>query len=303
MIKVSIIITSFNTKPILAACLKSIYEYFDNDLYEIIIIDNASTDGSVKFLRNNKMQNLKVIFNKRNIGFGAANNLGAKLAKGKFLMLLNSDTLITNNILPGMVDWIEKHDNIGVLSCSLTNKDGSIQGTGGFFPTLPRVFSWMTIQDLPFVDSLIKPFHPMKEKSLMTGAYFYKSQRELDWVTGAFMLIPRNVYKKVSGFDTDYFMYTEEVDLCFRIKTLGYKVYYNPEWQIVHLGGSSGKTGDNIIREFEGVKIFYQKHYPKWQMPILRLLLKKGSLLRMLFYKLTEKQESYQLYRKAFYEV
>jgi GT2 family glycosyltransferase len=185
-----------------------------------------------------------------------------------------------------MISWMEENLKVGAVSCMLKNKDGSIQETGGYFPTLPRVFSWMIIQDIPFIDNLVKPFHPKTA--------YYKNQHELDWLTGAFILTRKKITEKIH-WEEKYFMYTEDVDFCFKIKKHGYKLVYIPNWSIIHLGGSSGTREKTIISEFEGVKMFYKKHRPKWQYPFLRLILKAGCLPRILI--------SPKIYAKAFIQI
>lgn len=300
--EVSIIIVSFNTKKLLLDCIESILRHTKGLSYEIIVVDNASTDSSVQAVENlcRKYKQIKLIKNSKNLGFGAANNQGIKRAKGRYILLLNSDTLFRKNILSGMVSWMDKKENVGIVSCALKNKDGSLQGTGGYFPTIVRVFSWMTIQDLPFVDYLIKPFHPVHRLSPFRGESFYKRKKELDWVTGAFMLIRRQVIKDIGYFDEDFFMYTEEVDYCFRAKKSGWKIYYLPKFSIVHLGGASGREWGHVILEFEGVKLFYKKHYPAWQYPILRILLKFGALWRIFVIGALKGRVAAKVYAKAF---
>lgn len=302
-IKLSIIIVSFNTKEILKNCINTVIRNSRNINYEIIVIDNASEDGSLDLLNSiSKKHPLKIIVNRKNLGFGHANNQGMKVAKGNYLLLLNSDTIIKDNLFPEIIKWMDENPKVGLCSCSLKNKDGSLQGTGGHFPTLIRVISWMTIQDIPLVDAIIKPFHPMKTKSFYKGNKFYKNEKELDWVTGAFFLLRHKTALEVGYFDEDYFMYTEEVDYCYRLKELGWKVYFLPKWEIIHLGGASGKGSSYVIDEYKGVKLFYKKHYPKWQYPILRLFLKIGALGRIILYGLLEGADSAKVYAKAFEE-
>jgi GT2 family glycosyltransferase len=300
-IDLSIIIISFNTENILLACLDSIIKNTKRISYEIIVVDNASTDGSVDAIRKYKKKtNLRLITNKDNLGFGKANNQGIKESKAKYILLLNSDCLVQKKAIEDTLYWMDKHPSVGVASCALVNHDGSLQGTGGYFPTLIRVFSWMTIQDLPFVDKFIKPFHPMKSKSYHTGDNFYRTEKELDWVTGAFFLMRKSIVKEVGYFDRDYFMYMEEVDYCFRIKNKGWKIYYLPTPSVIHLGGASGVSGENIVQEYQGVKLFYEKHYPSWQYPLLRILLKVGAFLRIFLFGLLEGKSSAKVYAKAF---
>src|SRR3972149_7537610 len=163
-IDLSIVIVNYNTKELTLSCIDSIKKSTQKIRYEIIVVDN----GSQKDQRIDDS-----IFNSKNLGFSKANNIGIKKAKGKYIRRLNSDTLLHDNVLEEMVEWMEENQKIGIATCALKNKDGSLQGTGGYFPTLLRVFSWMTIQDLPCVDTIIKPFHPMKEKSPFKNDQFY----------------------------------------------------------------------------------------------------------------------------------
>lgn len=298
-IDLSIIIVSYNTKKITLECVKSVIQYTKEVSFEIIIIDNNSSDESVSAIAKLNNSKIKIIQNTENKGFGRANNQGIKEAKGRYVLFLNSDTLLEGTVLDRMIMWMDERPDIGISSCKLLNKDHSVQGTGGYFPTLPRVFSWMTIQDLPFVDSIIKPFHPMKEKSFIKGDTFYTSPKELDWVTGAFMLVRSEVFDSVSGFDNDYFMYTEEVDFCYRAKKKNWKVYYNPKWSIIHYGGASGTVEKSIAQEFEGVKLFYQKHYSRLSYTLLRYLLMIGALGRIIVFGLKDGSSSARIYRNV----
>ena len=295
----SIIIVSFNTKNLLVSCVKSIQEYSKGIKFEIIVVDNDSKDGSVEAAKN---LGVRVIGNNKNLGFATANNQGVKISNGKYLLFLNSDTEIHDNVLGEMVHWMDLTSKAGIATCALKNKDGSMQATGGYFPTLSRVFSWMTIQDLPFVDNLIKPFHPYHAKSLFfRGDSFYKTKKELDWVTGAFLLTRRDVLEKAGGWDESFFMYVEEVDLCYRVIKLGYEVWYMPEWDITHLGGASSKNEEfSLVSEYQGLKKFYKKHFPAWQYPILRILLKIGALGRMILFGILEGRQSVKIYAKVF---
>ncbi len=295
-IDLSIIIVSYNTRKLTVACLKSILQYTKQISYEVIVVDNNSTDDSVKYLNKFNDNKIHIIENASNVGFGKANNKGIKASKGRYILFLNSDTLLKENVLEPMLNWMDMNPNIGISTCRLLNSDLSLQGTGGYFPTLVRVFSWMTIQDVPLVDSVIKPFHPMKEKSFTKGTSFYKNIRQLDWVTGAFMLVRSEVISSIKGFDEDYFMYTEEVDFCYRAKKEGWTVYYNPTWSIIHYGGASGTVTESIRHEFHGVKLFYKKHYSKLSYVLLRLILVIGSLGRIIVFGIKDGRKSAQIY-------
>ena len=301
MTDLSIVIISYNTKDLTVACIKSVFEFTKGINFEIVVIDNVSADGSVEAIRNIGRK-VKLIINKKNNGFAGGNNQGMKASKGRYVLLLNSDTYLTENVLGDMVHWMDKNPRIGISSCMLRNADRSIQGTGGYFPSLLSVFSWMTIQDFPYVDKVIKPFHPQHAKSVFgKGNDFFLKERSLDWVGGAFFFMRREVFEKAGYIDEDYFMYTEEVDLCYRAKKAGFRVAYNPRWSVVHLGGASSSGMEfPLLSEYKNVKRFYKKHYPAWQYPVLRILLKIGALGRIILFGILEGRGTAEIYAKAF---
>lgn len=288
--KTSVIIINYNTKDVTLNCLKSLIKHTKGVEYEVIVVDNGSAE---KFLIPNfRSLNVRLIRSKRNLGFAGGNNLGIRKARGEYILLLNSDTIIDSNVVGEMTGWMDRHREVGVATCKLKNPDGTVQGTGGYFPTLLRVFSWMSIEDIPGVDRIIAPFHPKPGH--------YAEQKDLDWVTGAYMFIRRRVIEEVGSLDTDYFMYTEDTDFCYRAKKAGWKVKYLPRWSIVHLGGASSRRGYPIVSEFENIKLFYKKHYPRWQYGLLRLFLKLGAGLRMICFAMLNRREEVRTYACAF---
>ncbi len=278
----SIIIVNFHTEELTLDCIDSVIKNTRGIKYEIILVDSETT-GKIKISKN-----FKLIKSKTNLGFTGGNNLGMKDAKGKYILLLNSDTLIHDNVLGEMVLWMNGNPKIGISTCALKNKNGSLQTTGGYFPTLLRVFSWMIIQDLPFVDNFIKPFHPKIN--------FYNGEKELDWVTGAFLLTRKEIVDEVGSLDEKYFMYVEDVDFCYRVKQKGFQIIYNPKWSITHFGGASSVKAFPLISEMKNIKKFYEKFYPSWQQLPLKILLKLGCLWRLFLI-------SPKIYAKAFIEI
>lgn len=303
MIDLSIIIVNFNTKKLLKDCVDSVVKNTKNIDYEIIVVDNASTDGSFEMVAElaRKFRIIKLVRNRKNLGFARANNRGLKIARGRYILLLNSDTIIKDNVLGEITSWMDTHPKVGVATCALRNTDGSLQGTGGYFPNLFRVFAWMFfLEDMPVIDRLIRPFHPMHPNSpFYKGEVFFKKPHERDWVTGAFFLIRRKVVEEVGLIDEDYFMYVEEVDYCWRVKKAGWQVWFLPQWSVVHLGGASSAKEFPILSEFAGIKIFYKKNKPAWQMPILKLILKGGIMARMVLFNLLGRKEVSEIYVKA----
>ncbi len=302
----SIIIVNFNTKKITRECIESLIKTTKNISYEIIVVDNASDDGSVEALNKLKTRNsnLGLILNKKNLGFGKGNNQGLKVAKGRYLLLLNTDTMFSSNVLGEMVSWMDNHEMVGAASCALKNRDGSLQGTGGYFPHLFKIFAWMFfLEDIPLLDRLIRPFHPMHGQSpFYKGEGQFKTAHEKDWLTGAFFLIRKEVVDEIGYIAEDYFMYTEEVDYCYRIKQKGWKIWYLPKWSIVHYGGASSTAEFPILSEYKGIKIFYKKHKPSWQTPVLRMFLKSGAFLRIILFGILKGKEAAKTYAKAFKE-
>jgi len=304
MTDVSVIIVSFNTKNLLEKCIDSVIKKTQDISFEIIVIDNGSSDGSPQAVRKKNINNLTIIENRKNLGFAAGNNQGIKKSDGRHILLLNSDTEIKDNVIGEMVSWMDKNSKVGIATCALKNEDGTLQGSGGYFPNLLRVFAWMLfLEDIPLIDRLIKPYHPMHSASpIYKGSEFFKTSHQQDWVTGAFFLIRKDVIEQIGYFDEDYFMYVEEVDFCFRAKTKGWQVYYLPDWSITHLGGASGTSELPILSEFKSLKRFYKKFYPSWQFPFLRLLLAAGALVRIPLFYILKGRERSAIYVKAFRE-
>lgn len=288
----SIIIVSYNTAKITINCLKSILQ--DKGLtvtpFEIIVIDNNSQDDSVKKIEEfRKTTNcpLKIIKNKDNAGFGKANNQGLKIAQGNYLLFLNSDTIVLHSAISQSLDWLSSHPESCICTAQLLNLDGTIQASGGFFPTLINVFTWcLSLDDLPLVNRVIKPLHP-HTPNFYTHDKFYTLDHSQDWVTGAFMLTRKPLLDKTNGFDEHYFMYGEEVELAYRIKqiTSHNQVWYLIGPQIVHLGSASAINQLNpILNEYKGILSFFKKHRPAWQYPIVKILLKINAFTRFVIH-------------------
>lgn len=294
--KVSIVILNYQTSDLVVDLLRSINKYTKNLKYEVIIVDNNSSDDSFGALQQfAKSSRYKLVKNKKNLGFAKGNNVGAKHAKGEYLLIINSDTLFTEDAIHPLVKMMDTNKSVGIVTCGLLNSDKSIQASGGFFPNNFNVFAWMSfIDDLPFVENFIKPFHPSP------GGKYYKAEGELDWVTGAFILIRTKVFKDLDGFDEDFFMYTEDVDLCFRVKDKGYNVRINPKVSIVHFGQASGSLGYSLVSEFQGLKLYYKKYKSKLSLYYLRLVLKLGAALRIIVLGIIKGPKAIRIYAKAF---
>jgi GT2 family glycosyltransferase len=206
------------------------------------------------------------------MGFGTANNQGMKVAEGEYILLLNSDCFVEMNTIKKM----SEPENLDVVGCKLLNQDRSIQQSWGYFPSLRRITQMMLfIDNLPIVRDVIDSIHVRSIKR-------YQQSHEVDWVTGAFMLMKREVYEKTGGFDEKFFMYGEEIEWQYRIKQQGFKIWFWPEATAVHLIGASSHTrAPAVIGEIEGWKYWFNKYHPGWQETALRLIVFIGCLLRI----------------------
>jgi len=224
MINLSIVIVSYNTKELLRQCLESILGSESDLGLEIIVVDNNSTDGSLEYLK--KQKKLKLIENRKNFGFAKANNQGIKIAKGKYILLLNSDTIVKKDAFKTMVGFVEKHTDVGLVGPRLLNPNNTIQ---------PSCFNF------PSVFGAIKEFWLGKQGAF--SKYAPKGNRPMvvDAVVGAAFLIPRTTIEKIGLLDEQYFMYFEDLDYCRRVWEAGFSVYYLPRSKILHLHGASGK--------------------------------------------------------------
>lgn len=263
MIELSIIILSYNTKELLDVCLTSIFTNTKGLTFEVIVVDNASNDGSAELVKK-KYPQVLLTQNKENLGYSAGNNLGIKKAQGEFVLLLNSDTQIIGDSLRSMVEFAKDDKNIGILGPKIVNPDESPQKSVGSFYSLGNIILAM-----------------FGGERLGFGRQSPDKFCFVDWVSGACLMIRREVLEKIGRLDEKLFMYMEEVELCFRAKKKGILTAFFPKALIMHknLGSSqSGKTGA-VLNIYKGLLYFYAKYYPAWQLEILRLVLKLKSTL------------------------
>lgn len=250
MIKLSIIIVSYNTCDLTLQTIRSIYESDIDFDFEIIVVDNNSTDDSVNCIEK-AYPDVIIINNKTNNMFAKANNQGAKIAKGKYLLLLNSDTIVEGNNIAGLVHYFDKLDNeVICVGPKILNRDLTLQSAG--FP-LPSVSERLVMSC-----KLYKIFPSFVSKYFFPKGTPYKihgniPMRECGWVSGACMLVRKKEYLECGGLNENLIFYGEEPEFGYRACKLGYKTLYNPNFYIIHLGGQSVKKenkkhNDDIIR-------------------------------------------------------
>ncbi len=264
MIKLSVIILTYNTEKLTSNCVRLLVNNYKNNLQnrevEIIVADNASTDNTVPILR--KIKEIKVVENKENFGFSKGNNLGTKKASGKYILFLNSDVEVKDNGFLRMVEFMDKNPKIGILGSKLSNPDGSSQSScGNFYTFFNLIFT------LFGGDSLMRKGPNKIEK--------------VDWVSGASLMISRELFKKLKGFDENLFMYIEDMELCFRAKELGFLTYFYPNVKLVHKElGSSSNRGFAILNIYKGILYFYKKHKIALY-PLVRFLLSAKAVISL----------------------
>ena len=263
---VSVIIINYNTRQMTSECIDSVIEYTSGIDYEIVLVDNASKDGSKEFFETDSR--VKYIYSDRNAGFGAGNNLGAKYAKGKYLFLLNSDTLLKNNAIKLFFDYAESHNQRCVYGGWLEDKDGKPNKSQFPFPRMSYG---------EFVKSfLVKP----KQEDRTC-------EMHVDAVVGADMFLLKSVYDEAAGFDENIFMYGEETELEYRLKLMGVDRVIIPGSDIVHFGGASGTSKHNVSH-MDSHYYFLKKHMPWYLYVSVRLFYGVNFFLRWLMHP-TEK--------------
>lgn len=266
---VSIIIVSYNTADMLSDCIKSIYENISGLQYEIIVVDNASCDGTVDIIKK-EFPDVVLVESDENLGFGRANNMGMDKAHGKYLLLLNSDTLLLGNAVKDMFDQAEvmRTDGrkLGALGSILIGGDNLTCHSYGSFITPGFELREVLAKYLRFMKSESNT-HPKR----------IDHELSVDYVTGADMFVPKSVFDATGGFDPDFFMYCEEVDWQKRMCEMGFERLVVPTSGIKHLEGGSDNmkkklwSPNRLMNLYKSRKIYRKKHYTKVILPFFRI--------------------------------
>lgn len=284
--ELSIIILNFNTLDLTLNCLSSIVNEYKEELankkFEIILVDNGSTDGSLEKFKKLDILGLKIIESKKNLGFSKGCNLGAKKAKGENLLFLNSDTEIKDQGFIKMLDFLSKNEKIGIIGAKLKNTDGTSQGSVGKFYNFFNLFFWQ----LGFERLGLLRESPNETK-------------QVDWVSGACLLIRRKVFEKVKGFEEELFMYFEDIELCFKVKKIGFLTYFYPEVTLYHKSlGSSNRTFA-ILNIYKGILFFYKKHKSGFEYFLVRFMLFSKAWILTVIGKVTNNKYYLDTYGKT----
>ena len=277
----STIIVTYNTREMTLDCLRSLLADTQNLEHEIFIVDNASTDGTLDAIRK-EFPHVHLIANTDNKGFGAANNQAMRIATGKYFLLLNSDAFPRAGAIPTLIKELESQPNVALIGPKLLNPDGSMQLSCFKFPSPARAWienTWLSA---------------LCSRNQFLGDYRnwpHNSARHVDWLIGACMLLRREVFEKIGGFDERFFMYAEESDWQLRMKKAGYRIAFTPAAQVMHLAGASTdpskpKKEKSLINEhfFHSLDLYTLKHHGNGGLFLLRSAMVTGTLLRFPLY-------------------
>jgi GT2 family glycosyltransferase len=264
--ELSVLIVNYRAREELQSCLKSLYENTRIRPMEVIVVDNASDDGSVAMLEED-FPEVKVIASQENLGFGRANNVAMRKARGRFYLLLNNDTIVRPGAIDTMVQLIKERDDVGIIGPLLRNEDGTVQISYGDMVGLRTEMQQKRLS---------ARYESGDRWAQHAVAQMSESEADVDWVSGACLLLRPELAGKKILFDESFFMYLEDVDLCARVRELGYRILFTPDAEIVHLKGKSVEANsERVALEYRRSQLyFYLKHYGRGK---LRLL--KGYLL------------------------
>ncbi|MBS4039731.1 MAG: glycosyltransferase family 2 protein [Flavobacteriales bacterium] len=256
--QLSVVILNYNVRYFLEVCLYSVQKALEGLDAEIIVVDNASKDGSAKMIRK-KFPEVIFVENSENVGFPRGNNQGVALAKGEYVCILNPDTIVSKDTFVKLLDFAESKFNLGIVGCKL------IDGTGKFLPESKRGIPtpWVALTKIL---GLYQWFPTSKSFNQYYAMHVKENQTHpVDVLVGAFMLMKRSLYQKMGGFDEKCFMYSDDIDLSYRVLQKGYENYYMPSTLVIHFKGESTVKDRNYVMRFqEAMGYFYQKHFKQF---------------------------------------
>jgi len=277
LIDISIVIVNYNVKDLVDNCISSVYASNDNKYnIEIFFVDNNSIDGSVNLIEK-KYPDVRIIRNEKNLGFSKANNIALKQISGKYVLILNPDTFLEENTFDKLISFCKSDSKVGAVTSKLILSNGKLDSAcRRSFPTFSVAF--------PRMLGLSKIFPKSKLFGKYNLTYLDENETyEIDSICGAFMFIPKNVIDAVGFFDEEYFMYGEDIDLCYRIKKSGYKIFYYPEVTTIHYKGSSTrKTKISYVNNFYGAMSIFVKKNLKGATGLVSFILRFGIFSRSL---------------------
>ena len=264
----SIILVCWNNKTYLDPCLKSLYDSGMNHSFDVVVVDNGSTDGSQQMLTA-KYPEVKIIQNNENLGLGKASNQGIEATRGKYVLLLNNDTLVNEKSFDAMIDFLNQNPKTGAVGGKLLNPDGTVQACYNYFPSLREEFLVATR-----LGELLQPGYPAIMKAEET--------KSVDWLGSACLMLRRSALDDVGLLDEGYFIYGDEADLQYRLKKAGWEVYYLPQATTIHYGGRSMDRWRRRKMVYRGKILFYKKCYGDLKSLALRAMLGGLSVAKLI---------------------
>jgi N-acetylglucosaminyl-diphospho-decaprenol L-rhamnosyltransferase len=267
----SIVIVSWNTREILAGCLHSVFVSETSRQFEVLVVDNASTDGSGDMIREAYPQT-RLFSNQENVGFARANNQAIACSSGKYVMLLNPDTVVDNTVVEVLSDYLDRHPDVGAVGPRLLNPDRTLQQSAFPKPTLAREF-WRMFH-LDRIHNFAE--YPMQDWPIT-------KPRDVDVLMGACLIVRRKVLDQIGFLDESFFIYSEEVDLCTRIRNFGWRIIWVPTVAVEHLGGQSTEQiqSEMFLQLYRGKIQYFRKHHSTLEVWLYKLVLIIATLARL----------------------
>ena len=258
--ELSVIIVNYNGLKYLKECFESLILNLEDIIFEIIVYDNNSQDQSCIYIKDNFPQ-IHLIESKINYGFGKGNNEAVKKAQGNYLLLINNDTIVLDNLKP-IIDFIKSEKNVGVVGINMLSANKDYIPAAGNFPNYRNMFRFQKLLDLGI--------------EFKTGK-FSKEHYQVGWLGGSFLLLSKETYNKIKGFDEDYFMYVEDVDFCKKIANIGLKRVFMPSLSYIHFVGFNTNKNPMLVK---GYKIYIKKHFSGIQKKIISVILQINSFVK-----------------------
>jgi len=286
---VSIIIVNYNTKALLKQCLESVFEKTQGIEFEVIVVDNASRDGSPQMLKEEFPQ-VRLIESAENVGFGRGNNEGVKIARGNYLFLLNPDTVLLNNAVKILANYLDAHPEAGCCGGNLFDgEDNPTLSFGRLFPPLSYFDGFVK-------NCISKMLHSPNTRFNHTG-----NPLEVAYLTGADIMISNSLFQKLNGFDSDFFMYCEEVELQYRVKKAGYRRVSVPEARITHLEGKSLSINQVKVKYwYESRRNYLRKTQNRCVAAVTSLVFFAAIVTRLAYFALIKNRDKYEYWLTAY---
>lgn len=268
---IAIIIVNWNTRDILGQCLQSVFASQTAKQFEVWVVDNGSSDGSKQMIKE-IYPHTRLISNGDNVGFARANNQAVELSSGDYVMLLNPDTMVEKDVIEILANYLDQNPEIGAVGPRLLNPDGTLQESAYPEPTLPREF-WRMFH--------LDRFHYYAEYPM--DSWSEEVAREVDVLMGACLLIRRKALDQVGLLDEEFFVYSEEVDLCTRIRNFGWRISWLPTVKVLHLGGQSTQQvqQEMFLQLYKGKIQYFRKHHSAIEVWLYKFVLFLATLVRL----------------------